>query len=171
MHYTTLNDIRAKHPCATGWSKLLAHLGKTQADAEPLALATILEANGIEDAVWALRALPADAAREIRLFAVSCARQVQHLMTDPRSLKALDVTERFANGDATANELEEAHRAAAAAVAYAAADAAACAAYAAPADAAADAAYAAAYAAADAADARAAACEKQTELFKQFFCN
>lgn len=74
MRYTTLNDIRAKHPCATGWSKLLAHLGKTQADGEPLALSVILEANGIEDAIWSLRALPASAAREIRLFAVGCAR-------------------------------------------------------------------------------------------------
>ena len=28
--YTTLNKIRAKGPCADGWTKLLCHLGKTQ---------------------------------------------------------------------------------------------------------------------------------------------
>jgi hypothetical protein len=50
-----------------------------------------------------------------RLFAVRCARRVQHLMTDPRSIKALDVAERHANGQATDAELEEAGTAAQAA--------------------------------------------------------
>jgi len=43
--------------------------------------------------------------RELRLFAVWSARQVQHLMTDPRSVAALDVVERHANGEATDEEL------------------------------------------------------------------
>jgi len=42
--------------------------------------------------------------RELRLFAVWCARQVQHLMTDARSVAALDVAERHANGEATDEE-------------------------------------------------------------------
>ena len=42
---------------------------------------------------------------ETRLYAVWCARQVEHLMTDKRSIDALDVSERFANGLATADEL------------------------------------------------------------------
>ena len=37
---TTLNQIRANSPCPDGWRKLLAHLGKTQADDEPLSIAT-----------------------------------------------------------------------------------------------------------------------------------
>ena len=95
--------------------------------------------------------------RNLRLFAVWCARQVQHLMTDPRSVAAVDVAERFANGDATAEELKAAR-----AAAWAAAGAAAWAAAGAAADAAGAAAVAAAGAAADAArdaaarDARAA---------------
>ena len=40
-----------------------------------------------------------------RLFAVRCARRVQHLMTDPRSIAALDVAERHAKGEATDEEL------------------------------------------------------------------
>jgi len=32
---TTLNKIRAHRPCTEGWQKLLAHLGKTKADAAP----------------------------------------------------------------------------------------------------------------------------------------
>ena len=39
---TTLAAIREHGPCADGWAKLLRHLGKTSADAEPLMLLTIL---------------------------------------------------------------------------------------------------------------------------------
>ena len=118
---TTLNAIRDHHPCADGWKKLLANLGKTAADDDPLSLITILDSNGIDDALWCLRAVY-DHDKEIRLFAVWCARQVQHLMTDQRSVAALDVAERFANGDATKEELDAAGaeaRAAAGAAAWA----------------------------------------------------
>ena len=108
---TTLNAIRDHHPCADGWKKLLANLGKTAADDDPLSLITILDSNGIDDALWCLRAVY-DHDKEIRLFAVWCARQVQHLMTDQRSVVALDVAERFANGDATKEELDAARAAA-----------------------------------------------------------
>ena len=111
MIYTTLNKIREHGPCLGGWAKLLRHLGKTQADDEPLALGTILDSNGLDDALWCLRAVDGHQ-REVRLFAVWCARQVQHLMTDPRSLVALDVAERHANGQATDLELDAARAAA-----------------------------------------------------------
>ena len=104
---TTLNAIRAHGPCADGWSKLLAHLGKTKADDEPLPLLTILDANGLDDALWCMRAMP-EHDKHWRLFAVWCARQVQHLMTDQRSISALDVAERHARGDATDAELSAA---------------------------------------------------------------
>ncbi len=112
--YTTLNKIRAHRPCANGWTKLLRHLGKTQADDESLALVTILDSNGLDDALWCLSACEG-INREARLYAVWCARQVQHLMTDQRSLAALDVAERHANGDATDEELDAAVAAALAA--------------------------------------------------------
>ena len=50
--------------------------------------------------------------RTLRLFAVWSARQVQHLLTDPRSLAALDVAERHADGQATDDELSSARAAA-----------------------------------------------------------
>jgi hypothetical protein len=53
--------------------------------------------------------------RELRKFAVWSARQVQHLMTDPRSVAALDVAERHADGLATDEELNAAWAAARAA--------------------------------------------------------
>jgi len=104
---TTLNAIRKHIPCERGWVKLLAYLGKTKADDEPLSLLEILKSNGLDDALWCLRAVDGHD-REIRLYAVWCARQVQHLMTDKRSLAALDVAEAFANGKATKEELDAA---------------------------------------------------------------
>jgi hypothetical protein len=122
MIYTTLNRIREHSPCSNGWAKLLRYLGKTQADDEPLALATILESNGLDDALWCLRAVDGHE-KEMRLYAVWCARQVQHLTKDPRILAALDVAEHHAHGQATDKELTAARDeawAAASAAAYAA---------------------------------------------------
>lgn len=165
MIYTTLNRIREHHPCTNGWRKLLSHLGKKQPDDEPLALATILQSNGLDDALWCLRAVEGHE-KEMRLYAVWCARQVQHLMKDPRSLAALDVAERYAHGQATDEELaaarDAAWSAAWSAAWYAARNAAS--------DAASDAAWAAANAAANAA-ASDAAREAQTAEFRRVFCS
>jgi hypothetical protein len=108
---TTLNKIRGHAPCVDGWKKLLKHLGKTQPDDEPLSLLTILDSNGIDDTIWCFRAVEGYD-KEKRLFAVWCARQVQHLMADQRSIDALDVAERYANGLETDDELSAAWAAA-----------------------------------------------------------
>ncbi len=108
---TTLNKIRAHSPCYSGWTKLLKSLGKTKADNEPLAITTILDSNGLDDALWCLRAVDGHQ-REMRLYTVDCARSVQHLLTDPRSIAALDVAARHADGLATDAELDAAWAAA-----------------------------------------------------------
>ena len=95
--------------------------------------------------------------RELRLFAVWCARQVQHLMADERSVAALDVAERYATGEATELELDAARVAATVAARAAVGDPAMAAGWAAARAAAADPATAAAMAAAMAADAEATA--------------
>ncbi len=101
--------------------------------------------------------------KQLRLFAVRCARRVQHLMTDPRSIKALDVAERYANGQATDDELSAARYAAWAAASAAEAAASAAAWYAARAEA-----WAAARAAASAAErAVERAVERAAELAEQ----
>ena len=111
---TTLRKIKDYNPCEEGWKKLLKSLNKTEADDEPLTFSHILESNGLGDTVWAMRSAP-EYYKEWRLFAVFCARQVQHLLTDERSIKAIDVAEKYANGLATDEELTAAWYASAAA--------------------------------------------------------
>ncbi len=113
----------------------------------------------------------------LRLFAVWCCRQVQHLMKDPRSIAAVDAAEQFANGLISKERLAEKRQQAV--DVYAAAAAAAVDAYAAAANvanvayaAAANVAYAAAaavdvYAAAAAANAYAAAANVAYARIKQ----
>jgi len=80
---TTLAAIRAASPCEDGWRKLLGALGKTSADDEPLDLLTVLDSNGLDDALWVLSfAMPDD--RLARHFQAWCAEQVLHLFETER---------------------------------------------------------------------------------------
>jgi len=83
---------------------LLTYLGKTKADDEPLPYYVIVESNGVGEAVRSCQTEP-QYAREWRLLAVRWARSVQHLLTDKRSLDAISVAEKYANGEATEEEL------------------------------------------------------------------
>ena len=100
----TLKDLRQAKACIAGYNKVVCSLqGQSITDKhrdmksyirfahkEPISLSFILENNGLNDALWALHCIK-DADRDIRLFSVWCARQVQHLMRDSRSTNALDV--------------------------------------------------------------------------------
>ena len=121
----TLKVLRQEKACIAGYNKLVCCLQGQPftnkhrdmksyirfAYKEPISLSFILENNGFNDALWAMHCIK-DAYRDISLFSVWCARQVQHLMRDSRSTNALDVFERFANGKATKEELEAASAAA-----------------------------------------------------------
>jgi len=129
MPHTTLKELREHEACICGYNKLACYVAGQPFDEcrdtyvrirhdEPICLATVLESNGLNDALWALRACQqtTEMVRAERLFAVWCARQGQHLMTDPRSIAALDVAERHADGLAADAELYVANAAANAAV-------------------------------------------------------
>jgi hypothetical protein len=111
MICTTLNKIREHHPCEDGWAKLLAGLGKTQSDDEPLRFTDILEINGLGDALWATRSVP-EYDKDWRLFSVWCARQVVTYTDDWRVVNALNVVERYSHGTATEEALISARNAA-----------------------------------------------------------
>jgi hypothetical protein len=105
MMRTTLNQIHQRKLLSDeDWGKLLTHLGKPASDDEPLPLLTALDALGLSATLLCLAAVNGHV-KEKRLLAVSFARRVQHLMKDPRSVAALDVAERHANGEATDEEL------------------------------------------------------------------
>jgi len=106
---TTLNKIKLHSPCENGWKKLLGHLNKTQSDDEPLELRTILESNGLNDTIWALRVLEG-MDKEIRLFAIDCAEMVlpiyeKEYPDDKRPRLAINAARNYANGLITLEEL------------------------------------------------------------------
>jgi hypothetical protein len=120
----TLKKIRDLNPCVDGWRKVLAANGGASADmTAELPLSSVLDSNGMDDTLWCLQCLP-EHGRVWRSFAVWCARQVEHLMIDDRSVSALNIAERHAAGEATDEELSAA-RGAARAAAWAAVDSAA----------------------------------------------
>ena len=111
---TTTARIDACNPFKGRRSRAAKLLGITEPSDQPISYEKLLDALGFDDAIWCCRA-QFDLSPTWRRYAVWCARQVQHLMTDRRSLDALDVAERHAAGDATDEELATAEDAAEAA--------------------------------------------------------
>ena len=154
MLTTTLKEIRSHGPCTEGWETLLKYIGKSPTEAkscvEPVSLLTVLESNGMEDALWVLDHCINPYI--CRLFAADCAERVLHLFenkypNDDRPRKAIEVAR---NPNATDQERPAAGAAAGAAARAAAWPAAEAAAWAAAGAAARAAAEAAAWAAAGA---------------------
>ena len=119
MIYTSLKKLRAAGACFEGYNKLVCSIsgGKYSANRKTyvrfkhdadIDLLHIVESNGIDDALWALRASNATD-RDCRLFAVWCARQVNQ---NEICKNTLFVAERYANGNATNKELDSAWAAA-----------------------------------------------------------
>ena len=106
MITTTLRQIRQHNPCSEGWRTLLSSLGKTGADDDPLPLVTILQSNGLDDALWCLRTITGHD-KEITRFALACAQEVKQLMTDQRSLDALDALARHLEIPLSREELDK----------------------------------------------------------------
>ena len=121
---TTLKTLRKNGACYGGYNKLVRSLqGEpfSQEDSfrgsyirfrheEEIPILYILESNGLDDAFWALRCV-ANVDKDSRLFAVWCVRQVEHLLNDA-SIKCLNVAEKYANGEATLEEMGKARNAA-----------------------------------------------------------
>ena len=108
----TLRQIRAAHPCEEGWKKVLAANGGTKADLDSeFELASIIDSNDLNDCLWALQCKP-EYQHIYRKFAVVCADEVSALMTDERSLVALNVAWSHSCGEASDGELAAARAAA-----------------------------------------------------------
>ena len=139
---TTLKTITADEACSWGCCYSDDHLRKLY-DRPCSALDVLERTDGPwavvppEDRLWTVAYYGGLSDRLIRLFAVWCARRALERERaagrepDPRSWSAVEVAERFANGNATAEELDAARAAAWAAAWAAARDAARAAAWAA----------------------------------------
>lgn len=122
MITTTLNKILEHDPCGQekesgcGLGKLLSYLGKTETDDEPLSLLTILESNGFDDALWALRSTE-NYDREIRLFSAWCACESLDFYEkehphDMRPRLAIESAMLYAEGEISTSEMAAASDAA-----------------------------------------------------------
>ena len=50
----TLEKIKEKSPCESGWRTLLKSFGKTKADSTKVSIKHLLESNGINDTLWVI---------------------------------------------------------------------------------------------------------------------
>ena len=119
MKTVTLYAIRAHKPCVESWETLLASLGKTRADDTKVSIEYILDLLGLDDALWALRALPESQDSSIRLLLCDLVEPALQYTDDPRPAEAVRVAREYAFGNATSDSLEAARDAAR----YAASDA------------------------------------------------
>ena len=156
MLHTTFRKAKEARACIESYKKMAMALGgvKEYGEDTPIPLDKVLEVCGLDDALWSLCIVLEPADREIRLLACDFAEHIlpiyeKRYPNDNRPRNAIATSRRFANGEATREELD-----AACAAAWAA-------------RAAARAAWAAAKAAAWAA-ARAAGREWQMERFLKF---
>lgn len=105
---TTLRRIESYDPCEAGWFKLLKHLNKIEADDEDLDIKTILESNGVSDAIWALRALTEEYITDIKLLICDIAETNLEYVKDKRVKEYVDVVRKYIHGQASLEELKTA---------------------------------------------------------------
>ena len=114
MLHTTFDLLRREEACRSGYLKLARSLGgvRKYGRKTPIALTAVLDSNGLEDALWCLRATIEPSDRLARIFACNCAERVRHLTNDRRSRDAVAVARKYADGEATEVELDAAESAA-----------------------------------------------------------
>ena len=133
---TTLQRIRDNSPCEDGYKKLVTHLGgcKSYGMDTPINLLTILDANGVEDTLWCLRATAEDSRRTAAKLAIEFAAEALPIFEarypgDMRVREAIQGARDYMDGKITLTALKEAQASASFAsfsavnaAAYAAAD-------------------------------------------------
>ena len=121
----TLEALRKARACYEGYNKVVRMLQNSDFTHEDwirisyipfshnqnISLLSILENNGLDDAMWALRCI-SDIDRDCRLFAVWCARQAPGIKDHVPSETLLSNCEAFAKGEITQIEMDAARGAA-----------------------------------------------------------
>ena len=117
MFYTTLKLLRANSACDSGMITLIASLPHGFKETKSISLVHILESNGLEHALWALRATTKDSRITAARMAIEFARHSlinfeKQFPEDKRPRTALEVAADFLDGKATLKDVEEARSAA-----------------------------------------------------------
>jgi len=122
MLYITFRLAKEAGACAESYKQFARHVGGITKFGKntPLPLTDVVEVCGFGDALWALRCTTEPCDRLARLFACDCAEHVLPIFEqknpgDKRPRKAIEVSRRYANGEATREELDAAGAAAEAA--------------------------------------------------------
>ncbi len=115
---TTFARLRSAGACTARYKHLRAAM-KGHGDKEPINLLAILKHNGLDDALWALRATVENCEKIARLMAADFAEQVlpiwQKYSQDKRPELAIKAARDFANGLISSQELAAAQASARAA--------------------------------------------------------
>lgn len=115
---TTLREIQKRRPLLTEWVQLLEHLGKIEADDEPLDFSVILESQGfaVDDTsfvLWLLRILPRDEAfeKDVRLLLCNIVERGLRFIPEDneRILHNFEIAKKYAKGEATDRQMSEAN--------------------------------------------------------------
>lgn len=123
--HTTLQLLKEKNACLKGIETLLESLPENFNHAEPISLLHIVESNGLNDALWALRATQEEGAdRVAKELAIEFAEKALPIFEDrypddKRLREAINAARFFLAGDITREQLFEARYAAEAAEAAA----------------------------------------------------
>jgi hypothetical protein len=116
--HTTHNLVKAANACRPGFERFTireALIVKGYDDNSLLPLSLILEINGLDDAVWLLRAVPEQQASErdriARLFACDCAERVLPIYEaqhpgEERPRRAIQAARRFALDEISSSEMK-----------------------------------------------------------------
>ena len=117
---TTLNLLHKAEACTARYKVLRATLGANYPIDAEISLLTILETNGIDDALWALRATAEDCEKVARLMAADFAEAAfvewhKYYPGDERPRLVIQAARDFANGLIVREDLAAARSAAEAA--------------------------------------------------------
>lgn len=102
----TLDEIRHYKPCANSWRAMLRHKGKIRPDKEIFPVSDVLDACGQNEALWCIDMIGYKPL--VRHYVADCCERIAHLLTDPRSLNAIQAARRYASGQSDRTELSRA---------------------------------------------------------------
>lgn len=114
---TTLNLIRAKSPCPSGYKILTRYLGEGFSHDAEINLLTILDSNGVLDMLWCLCATEQDSKHIAVQMAIEFAELVLPIFeksrpSDARPRQCIQATKDYLNGKISIKELGTTRKAA-----------------------------------------------------------